>query len=178
MNVKIITDSACDMPSALFDEYDVQVIPLYILNEGKSYQDGIDIQADQLYDDMRKGVHYTTSQIPYTDFVTVFTKYAQAGQPFLELSFSSGLSGTFQTASLALRDVKEKYPDVPMAVVDTKAVTGGLGLMVGKIAKAAQKGADLEALIKYTNALSAHIWNGHGGKHAQHLSPFRGGPKR
>jgi DegV family protein with EDD domain len=157
MSIKIITDSACDMPENRLKELGVETIPLYILQGDHSYKDGVDITAEMLYKAMKGGKIFKTSQIPYADFLSVFTRYAQAEQPFIHLSFSSGLSGTYQTAVLALRDVREKYPDVPMAVVDTKAVTGGLGLLVERVAAAAAKGASFDALLEYAEELSRHI---------------------
>ncbi|MEG1432609.1 DegV family protein [Eubacterium sp.] len=157
MTIKIITDSACDMPKALIEEYGVEIMPLYIMQGNTSFKDGVDITPDRLYSEMRKGEHFSTSQIPYSDFVSTFTRHAEAGEAFINLSFSSGLSGTYQTAMLALRDVKEKYPEVPMAVLDTKAVTGGLGMIVTKVAEAASKGADFESLVAYSEKLSTQI---------------------
>lgn len=157
MNVRVITDSACDMLAETREAGAVEVLPLYVLQGEKTFRDGIDITPQTLYTNMRRGIIYKTAQVTYNDFLTCFTKYAEAGEPFICLPFSSGLSGTYQAATLALKDLKEKYPDAPMAVIDTKAVTGGLGLIVEKVAAEAAQGASLDRLVTLAEFYSAHI---------------------
>ena len=123
--IHIITDSACDLPLERLRSYDVEVLPLYVTQGEIIFRDGIDILPETIYRQMAEGVIYKTSQIPYMDYFQCFERHAQEKQPALYLCFSSGLSGTFQTAQLACHDVCERYPDADIRVIDTKAVTGG-----------------------------------------------------
>ncbi|MEG0309707.1 MAG: DegV family protein [Eubacterium sp.] len=157
MNVKILTDSACDMLTEDIERYNVEKLPLYVIQDKNTYKDGMDITPDVVYQKMRRGVHYKTSQIPYSDFLEHFTELAKVKKPCLCLCFSSGLSGTYQAAMLAMRDTLEKFPEAQIKVVDTKAVTGGLGLIVTKVAKAAYEGAALTELLKLARYYSDHI---------------------
>lgn len=155
--VKIITDSACDLPADRLEKYDVEVLPLLVSQGETFYRDGIDIHPDKIYKDMANGVVYKTAQIPYVDYENCFTKYAKAGRQALYLCFSSGLSSTYQTAVLAAKAVKEKYPDSDVRVIDTKAVTGGLGMIADVVAPKAQEGLSMDDLIKLTKRCTAHI---------------------
>ena len=157
MRIHIITDSACDLPKERLEELQVQVLPLYVTQGENIYRDGIDIQPEEIYENMKKGVVYKTSQIPYQDYYDCFKTYAEAGQDALLLSFSSGLSGTYQTACLARKEIIEEYPDVDIQVVDTKAVTGGLDMVVDVVAEQAQKGMSMDDLIQLTNRCHEHI---------------------
>ena len=157
MNVKIISDSACEMLQEDIERLGIEIMPLYVSEGDKTYRDGIDITSDVLYANMRQGVQYKTSQIPYADFFNKFTEMAKAGQPVLCLSFSSGLSGTYQAAMLAKRDVLDEYPDAEIEVLDTKAVTAGLGLIAEKIAQAAQEGIPMNELVKLAEFYISHI---------------------
>lgn len=157
MKVQIITDSACDMPEEKQKKYHIQILPLYVTQDETLYRDGIDIHPDEIYRKMAEGVVFKTSQIPYTDYFECFEAYAKKGQPVLYLSFSSGLSGTFQTARLAQRDVMEKYPGAQIGVTDTKAVLAGLGMIVEIVGRAAAMGADMESLIALSECCSKHI---------------------
>lgn len=157
MRIHIITDSACDLPRERLEALQVQVLPLYVTQGENIYRDGIDIQPEEIYENMKKGVVYKTSQIPYQDYYDCFKTYAEAGQDALLLSFSSGLSGTYQTACLARNEIIEEYPDVDIRVVDTKAVTGGLGMVVDVVAEQAQKGMSMDDLIQLTNRCHEHI---------------------
>lgn len=157
MNVKIISDSACEMLQEDIERLGIEIMPLYVSEGDKTYRDGIDITSDVLYANMRQGVQYKTSQIPYADFFNKFTEMAKAGQPVLCLSFSSGLSGTYQAAMLAKCDVLDEYPDAEIEVLDTKAVTAGLGLIAEKIAQAAQEGMPMNELVKLAEFYISHI---------------------
>ena len=157
MKIRILTDSACDLAAEDLDKYGIDVMPLYILEGEKTLRDGIDITPEILYENMKKGVYYKTSQIPYNDFFSRFSAIAEAGDACLCLPFSSGLSGTYQTAVLACRDVLEKYPDARIEVIDTKAVTVGLGLIVERVGKAAIEGASFDELKTIAEFYSTHM---------------------
>lgn len=157
MKIKVLTDSTNDMLAADKERLEIESLPLYVVEGNNVYRDGIDIDPYTLYENMLKGVHYTTSQVAYNDFLERFTELAKAGQPFIYLSFSSGISGSYQAAEVARRDVQEQYPDAQMAVVDTKAVTGALALILEKVGAAAQAGASLEELVTLAQVCSDNI---------------------
>jgi len=157
MRIKIITDSACDIMETDQQKFDIEIIPIYVVEDQKTYRDGIDISSEVVCDNMRKGVRYKTSQIPYGDFYQRFEELISEKQPFIYLAFSSGLSGTYQAAALAERDLKEKYPEAIFKVVDTKAVCYGLGHIVYGAARAAAEGTGIDELIKRIDYYSDHI---------------------
>lgn len=157
MNIKIITDSACDILETDRREYNIEKMPVYVTEDEKTYRDGIDITPELVYANMRKGVRYKTSQIPYGDFLMRFEELILEEQTFIYLAFSSGLSGTYQAAALAERDLKEKYPDAVFKVIDTKAVSYGLGHMVYAVAKAANRGDTMDELMKRIDYYIKHI---------------------
>jgi len=158
MNVKIITDSACDILAADQRLYDIEKIPVYVTEDEKAYRDVIDITAELVYENMRKGVRYKTSQIPYGNFIRRFEELILEEQAFIYLGFSSGLSGTYQAAALAERDLKEKYPEATFEVVDTKAVYHGLGFIVYEAAKAAQNHETMDELMKRIHYTGISSW--------------------
>lgn len=157
MNIKIITDSGCDILEADQLEYNIEKLPIYVTEGEKNYRDGIDISSERVYENMRKGVRYKTAQIPYGDFLKRFEALILEKQAFIYLAFSSGLSGTYQAAALAERDLKEKYPEAVFKVIDTKAVSYGLGHIVYAVAKAAHQGETMDELIKRSNYYIKHV---------------------
>jgi DegV family protein with EDD domain len=157
MTIKIITDSACDILKTDQQKYDIEIMPVYVVENETTYRDGIDISSEVVCDNMRKGVRYKTSQIPYGDFYKRFEELISEAQPFIYLAFSSGLSGTYQAAALAERDLNEKYPEAIFKVVDTKAVCYGLGHIVYGAAKAAAEGASMDELMKRINYYISHV---------------------
>lgn len=157
MTIKIITDSACDILETDQQELNIEIMPVYVVEDQKTYRDGIDISSEVVCQNMRQGVRYKTSQIPYGDFYKRFEELILEKQPFIYLAFSSGLSGTYQAAALAERDLKEKYPSAIFEVVDTRAVCYGLGHIVYGAARAAVAGDDIEALMKRINYYIDHV---------------------
>jgi len=157
MTIKIITDSACDIIEADQQSYNIEIMPVYVTQDEKNYRDGIDITSELVYENMRNGVRYKTSQIPYGDFLQRFEELILEKQAFIYLGFSSGLSGTYQAAALAERDLKEKYPEAIFEVIDTKAVCYGLGLMVYGVARAADNNETMDQLIKRIDYYIKHV---------------------
>ena len=138
--IKIITDSTAYLPDTYLKQYDIDVVPLSLIWEGKVYYDGIDISATEFYTRMTQtNALPTTSQVPVSDFETIFRKNLEAGNELLVLPVSSGLSGTFESALQA----RESFPGAPIEIVETKLVSMALSFMVLAAARAAEQGASL-----------------------------------
>jgi DegV family protein with EDD domain len=140
----IVTDAACDLPPALFEQYHIHVTPLKILFGSESYRSGIDMTPPQFYARLSRGdVHPTTSQPTVADFVEIYRQVAQEGAPILSIHLSEGLSGTVNVARQAAREL----PDLPITVHDSGTLTSALGIQVITAARAAQAGYTIPQII-------------------------------
>lgn len=148
MSIQIIADSGSDLPKDIVKEYDIEVIPLIVIRGEKEYLDGVTIDPKKLYDDMREGAVYKTAQVPFQTFKEVFTKYAKAKQSCIYIAFSSGLSGTYQAAELAKKEVLEEYPDFDLDIIDTKAASFGCGLMIYYAAQMVRSGRTKKQVVE------------------------------
>lgn len=157
MTVRIITDSACDLPKNIIDEYDIHVIPILVYLEDKEYLDGETLDPIELYNNMRNGKVYKTAQIPPATFKEVFLEYAKKNESVIYVAFSSGLSGTYQSALMAKNEVLEEYPDFDLEVIDTKCASVGFGLVVYKAAQMAKEGKSKEEIVNIVNFYSQHM---------------------
>lgn len=157
MNVKIITDSAADMPKDLVGQYDIDVVPLRVFEGEKEFLDNVTLDPVDLFDNMRKGAVYKTSQPTYQDFMELFTKYAEQKRSCVYLAFSSELSGTYQTALMVKNEVLEQHPDFDLEIVNTKCASFGEGLAVLHVAKLAQSGADRQEVAKAAVFYTEHM---------------------
>ncbi|MBQ2626824.1 MAG: DegV family protein [Eubacterium sp.] len=131
----IFTDSACDMPQHLYDEYDVRIIPMeYTLNgeqiEFHTEAADRDQYCDTLYAALREGADIHTSQITPYNYIEAWKPELEAGSDILYLAFSSGLSATYENACNAAAQLADDYPDRKIVVVDTLAGTSGQGIFV------------------------------------------------
>lgn len=157
MNVKIIADSACDLSEHHYNEFDIEMVPLTVHLDENDYQDGKTISPKTVYDAMREGKAPKTSQASLQSFKTIFTSYAETNQPIIYIAFSSGLSGTYQTAKIAEQEVQEDYPEASIHVIDTKCASLGCGLIVLHAAKLAKKGASVKTILEETNFYASHM---------------------
>ena len=128
--MKIFTDSSSDLPKAYFDKEDVHLFPLRVLVKGVEYDDIIGISTDQVYAAIAEGEELKTSQVSLEVFLNAFEQLAKSGEEGIYLAFSSALSGTCQSAILAKNQLLETYPDLKLAIIDTKCASYGQGLVV------------------------------------------------
>ncbi|GAA0491619.1 DegV family protein [Salinibacillus aidingensis] len=157
MNVKIITDSSCDLPNDYYKDYDIDMVPLTVHVNDQDYRDVKDIESKTVYDAMKKGAVPKTSQASPENFLQVFSSYVEQSQPVVYVGFSSELSGTFQSAKIAQQQVLEEHPDAEVFVEDTKCASLGQGLVVLKAAQMAENGEAAEDIIKTVQFHASHM---------------------
>lgn len=148
MQIKILADSACDLPLDFYKNTGVILLPLKVQLEGKEYEDVKTIQPKTVYDAIRNGNIPKTSQVSPYLFEQIFTDMAEKNEDGIYIAFSSQLSGTYQTAVMVLDQVKEKYPNFQLTIVDTKCASLGQGLIVKEAAKLSEKNASKEVILK------------------------------
>jgi DegV family protein with EDD domain len=147
MSVKIMADSACDLPLHFYEENGAILFPLKVQIDGTEYEDLKTIQPRQVYDAIRAGNLPKTSQASPAGFKEVFTELAKNKQAGIYIAFSSELSGTYQTAVMISEQVKEEYPDLDLTIVDTKCASLGHGLVVLEAAKLANENHSKEEIL-------------------------------
>ena len=155
--VKILTDSGCDLPENILNEYNIDILPIVLIKDDKEYLDKVTIQPETVYEGMRNGDVYKTAQIPPNVFVEKFTEYAKNKEEVIYIAFSSGLSGTYQTSLFVKETILEEYPDFDLDIVDSKAATSGFGLMVMEAVKMAKLGSTKKEILNMLEFYRNHI---------------------
>ena len=132
----ISTCSTADLSREHFDKRDIKYVYFHFEIDGKDYPDdlGDSIPFKKFYDMMAQGAMTRTSQVSIGEYVEFFEPFLKEGKDILHLALSSGISGTFNSASVACEQLKEKYPDRKIYIVDTYAASAGLGLVADKLA--------------------------------------------
>ncbi len=148
MGIRILTDSACDLSKDLLEQYNIDSLPLMVIKGEEQYFDGVTITSDKVYDGMRQGDVFTTSQVPASSFEEKFREYAKNKDAVIYLAFSSVLSGTYQVSIMVRDQILEEYPDFDIEIIDTKAASIGFGLVVLKAAELAQEGKSKEEILE------------------------------
>lgn len=157
MTVKILTDTGCDLPKDIIQKYNIDVLPLTVINDGVEYLDEIDINPEQVYLGMRNGKIYSTAQVGPNILLDKFTKYAKNEEKAIYICFSSGLSGLYQTAKLLRDNLKIEYPKLDLDIIDSKSATCGLGLIVYEAAKMAREKRNKKEIIETIDYYVKHM---------------------
>ena len=158
MSVKIMTDSAADLPTELLQAYGIDFIPIRVYDEAETeYLDGVTLESIQLLQKMREGEVYKTSLPSLETFREKFVAYANQGIPCIYIAFSSDLSGTYQSSVMIKEEVKEEYPNLDLEIIDTKCASLGQGLVVLEAAKMAQEGRTKEEILNRIAFLTKHM---------------------
>ena len=149
MSYRIITDSCCDFPAALQSTLDITVVPLSLLFRDQVWTDTTDQGLKAIYDGLRAGETATTSAINPEGWSVAFEAALSQGQDVLALTFSSGLSTTYQSAVIAAQELSDKYPQRTIRVVDTLCASMGQGLLVWYACKKRDEGMSVAALADW-----------------------------
>ena len=143
----ILTDSSADLSQELVQRLEVQVLPLTVTIGGKEYRDWPDhreLDPHQFYDRLRGGELATTSAVNVDSYIQALEPLLQAGRDVLILAFSSGLSATYSSSVIAVRELSERYPGRALYTVDTLCASLGQGLLVWYAAQQRDLGLSIE----------------------------------
>lgn len=159
MAIKLYTDSCSDLPIEMAKELGVETISLTFTIDGSDYPDnyGESMSIKEFYSRVRKGSMPKTALINTQTYLDTFSKELEAGNEVLYLCFSSALSGSFQCAVTAEAELKEKYPNSKIAVVDSKCASFGEGLFVYHVANKLKEGLSFDELVEFAFDLQPSI---------------------
>ena len=152
--IKIITDSACDIPEDLTQEYGIIKVPTHIIWGGEQYLDSVTMTVDEFYRRLPTTTAIPTSSQPSLgESRQAFEEAsAQGAQEIICLTVSSKLSGTFESARNAAREC-----NVPVNIVDTRAVSMQQGWQVLAAARAVRLGASARQVLDAIEAVRQKV---------------------
>jgi DegV family protein with EDD domain len=145
MSIRIVTDSNCDLPPELVEEYGITVIPFYINIGAQSYLDGIDMSRAEFYEGLPRFPSQPMTSVPGPgSLVNTYEKLAAGGATaILSIHMSTSLSAMANSARLAA----EEFHAVPVVVFDSGNLTLGTGLQVLAAARAVAAGRELDDIV-------------------------------
>ena len=155
-----MTDSCCDLPAELVSELELTVLPLSFCIEGRelyNFPDNGQMDPKVFYEKLRNGAEGTTSAINVGVFQTEMARIASEGRDILCISFSSGLSTTYQSACIAAKTVMEEFQGCTVTVVDSLAASLGQGLLVYLAVQEKRKGRSMAETAAFVERTRDHI---------------------
>ncbi len=152
--IALITDSTCDLPLALREQYAITVVPLSVVWGDKQLYDGVDMQPEDFYQRlMADPVYPTTAQPAPQHFLAAYERARQQGaREVIVLTISRSLSRTYESAQSAIT-----MSDMPVHLVDSKSASMGLGWQVLAAARAREAGGDAAAMIAAAEAVRQQL---------------------
>lgn len=154
----IITDNTSDLPEEFIRRNALPLVYLGYSIAGKDYDDQENkLSSKEFYSLMRSGEMTKTNQANPEQIGKVFDSYLAQGYDILFIAFSSGLSGTCNSARIAAAEMREKYPERRIEVVDTLAASLGEGLLVYKALKQKSEGKSLEEVRTWLEDNKLHL---------------------
>ena len=157
MGIKIMSDSGCDLPKELIEKYDIDILPIFVLEGENEYLDNMSITPDKVFDDMKKGVVYKTAQITPEIFINKFKESAKNDETIIYIALSGELSGTYGSAESAKLALASEYPNVDINIIDSRAVSGGQGLIVLEAAKMVKDNKAKEEILERIHLLVENV---------------------
>lgn len=154
MNIKILSDSTCDLSADLLQEHNISIIPLTVIKDGEAFSDGINIIPQDIYNHVAAGGGLcSTAAVNVGEYEDYFEKFAKEYDAVIHINISSELSSSHQNARLAA----DSFDNV--RAIDSRNLSTGQGLVVLKaceLAKTADNLDQLEAdLIAFTEKVEA-----------------------
>ncbi len=156
-NYRIITDSACDLWAELVSKLDIDIVPLYLNFRGETHPDSVDTGMKELFAALRAGESATTSAVNPDRWANAMKPALEAGQDVLVISFSSGLSATYQSAVIAGDELREAYPQRTIRVVDGLSASLGQGLLIWYACQKRDEGLTVDELADWVTENRFHL---------------------
>jgi DegV family protein with EDD domain len=140
--IAIVTDSTSYIPKDYLEKYNITLVPQILIWDGRTFEDGVDIQPDEFYRRLAVAKNMpTTSQVPITRITEAFSRLLDHGYDVLGIFVSSKLSGTFQSARQA-REMLAKGQE-KIEIVDSQSTAMAMGFQAISAARAGADGASL-----------------------------------
>ena len=149
MAFQIVTDTCCDFPQHFYKELSLNVVPLAVTYKGETVATYTEEWLQDMYNGLRKGEAAATCAVNPTQWAEKMEPILKNGEDVLLLSFSSGLSTTYQSAEIAADELREQYPERTIKVVDTLCASMGQGLLVWYACKKRDEGLSLHEVCAW-----------------------------
>lgn len=158
---KLITDSGCDLSYEIINSLNIGYLGLECDLDGRKIIEdgGQSLHYKEFYEKLLNGIMPRTSQINPTRFFREFEKYLSKNIDILYIAFSSGLSGTYNSALVAKEELLEEYPGANIVIIDSKAASSGQGVLVYFAAKLKEEGKCISEITQYIEESKKRLYH-------------------
>lgn len=159
--IALVTDSTCDLGQDLIDNYQINMLPINVSFGENNYLDKVTIQPEQFYGLLKENKNYPkSSQVNETSFVNIYSHLASHYDSVIAIHLSDKLSGTFNSSFKAANKISKEF-NKPISVINSKNLSGALGLIILRTAQAIEAGHSHEQIVemaqKWTEKLKIFV---------------------
>jgi DegV family protein with EDD domain len=159
--IALVTDSTCDLSQDIIDDYQINMLPININFGENHYLDKVTIQPEQFYTLLKENKDYPkSSQVNEKSFTNLYSHLASHYDSIISIHLSDKLSGTFNSSQKAARAISKEF-NKPISVINSKNLSGALGLIVLRTAKAIESGFSHDQVVNmaqnWTNNLKIFV---------------------
>ena len=141
MNIKIISDSTCDLPASLLEQHNITLAPLTVVKGDEQFKDGVTITPADIFAHVAAGGDLcSTAAVSIGEYEDLFSQFSKDYDAIIHINIGSGFSACYQNACLAA----EEFDNV--RCIDSMNLTSGQGLLVLKACQLAKEMDDLDAI--------------------------------
>lgn len=161
-NYMLTCCSTADMPETFFHKNEVPYVCFHYDMDGEQYPDdlGKTMPIDEFYKKIEQGAMPTTSQVNVGEFMEFFEPFLKEGKDIIHVSLSTGISGSYNSACVAARDLLEQYPERKIKIVDSLGASSGYGLLIDAMVQKREEGLTVEELYQWAeeHKQNVHHW--------------------
>jgi len=146
--IALVSDSTCDLSQDLLDYYQIHLLPINLHFGENHFLDKVTMKPEQFYDMLETRPEFpTTSQVNEQAFVNLYSHLASHYDAVIAVHLTSQFSGTYANSVKAAKRIQHEFGK-PVYVVDSKNLSGALGLLVLKAAQAIESGQEASGIVK------------------------------
>ena len=147
--VVVVSDSMANIPKQMVEQYNIMVVPIMLLVQGKLYRDGVDISPSEAYKMfLQDPVSFKTSPASPGHYLETYHDASKQAKNILCITLSSKLSPGYEMACVAKEQAKTELPETFIEVMDSQNITAAEGFIALAAARAAMQGKDLAEVVK------------------------------
>lgn len=152
MNIKITSDSTCDLSQELIEKYDITILPLTVIKDNEAFEDGVTITPAEIFAHVADGGDLcSTTAKNIGEYTDIFEEYSSKYDGVIHINIGAEFSSCYQNACLAAEDFEN------VRVIDSKNLSTGQGLVVLKACELAQTCNDLDEIKAELDAFTPRV---------------------
>lgn len=153
----ITADSTVDLPKEYLVEKNIPIMALSYILDGVTYEDGNGLTGEEFYNKIREGAMPTTSQVNPEQARAALEPFVKEGKDVIHIAFTSGLSGSYNSARIAAEELCEEYPERKIVVIDSLCAAMGEGMLLYKAIELKEQGKSFDEIVDWVESNKLHV---------------------